>query len=164
MKKIITITTCVFFLICNSVYSQDNKQLKDSDKQILVNYFNEFLQVFQQKNIRSFARYDKNEINIFFEKNADISPTGEDSDMFSEIKKLEQDLIRNLIFTTITKGMPSENDIWVFKQCDITSLNFNLDIFYSDNSQSKIKKHLLINDLESLRTPFSKRDILGIIY
>ena len=130
----------------------------------LRDYFNDFLKSLKQQDIRSFARLDKNTLEIHFEKQPQIWPSSEEAYMQIEIKKMEKTMIENYSEYVITNSFKSSDDLKILRNSKLDRIKFILEISYADNTSSRSVRQVFINELVNSRTPISRSEFLRILY
>ncbi len=129
----------------------------------LMDFFNDFLEVLKQEEVRSFARLENNILKIYFEKSPQVWPSHEDVEMRREIQKLEQQMIRNYSEFVVLNSFKTKKDLQVLNNSNIKTIMFILDISYADNSKSRLTKQVSANTLIGSRIPISKNDFFHML-
>lgn len=145
--------------------SSDNIYAERKDRtERLELYFTDFLKALEQVDIRSFARLNGEVMEIYFERNQDLTPSYEDSDTKKEIKKLEINSFEDLAMFVISKTCSTEGDLETLSKTALIQIKFIQDIYYKDGTESHLTRAINIGNLLKLKTPLRKKEILDIIY
>lgn len=129
----------------------------------LEDFLNEFLQAYEQIDVRSFARLNGEAMEIYFERNNDITPSYEDRGMQEEIKKLELKSLKDLTLHVISNTCNTKEDLETLSKTTIDKIRFIQDIYYKDGTESHHKITIYKDDILNLRTPIRKKEVLDII-
>jgi len=145
--------------------SSDNIYAERKDRtERLELYFTDFLKALEQVDIRSFARLNGEVMEIYFERNQDLTPSYEDSDTKKEIRKLEINSFEDIAVFVISKTCSTEGDLETLSKTALIQIKFIQDIYYKDGTESHLTRAISIGNLLQLKTPLRKKEILDIIY
>lgn len=136
----------------------------DIENSLVTSIFNDFLQVFQQTNTKSFSFLKGKVLEIHFEKELEILPSDEDLQVGSRLKKMEQELIRNYSEHVIINMFQTKEDIELLKDFHVNKFRFIMKLQYSDNTINTVVKHFLVKDLRENRLPLSKNEFSRLLY
>ena len=128
----------------------------------VIELFNAYLNALNDELVRSFARKNKNRLDIFFEREVDLKPSSG-----HEIKEaslvLEETLIKSYAEQVLLNVFDSSDDLNLLRAINVEGLTFKLDMFYGDGSESRIERQITVQDLEKLEFPLSRRDTRGLL-
>lgn len=146
------------------VVTYTNQKEKKERTKRLENFLNQFLQVYSQIGIRSFAKLNGEIMEIYFEREEDLTPSNEEFDLQKEIKKLEKNSFNDLAEHFILKTCNSKKDLEILSQTLLKRIKFIQDIYYKDGTESHLTSSIYIDELLRLSTPLRKKEILDIMY
>lgn len=133
------------------------KKTEDLDAAV-VELFNGYLEALNQELVRSFARKNGNQLDIFFEREVELRPEERQGEIKKAARVLEQTLINSYSEQVLMNVFDQKNDLDLLRTINVSGLNFVLDMFYGDHSETRVTKQISIEELESLQFPISRRD------
>lgn len=129
---------------------------------VVIELFNAYLDAINDELVRSFARKNKNKLDIFFERKVDLKP-GSSQEIKEASHVLEETLIKSYAEQVLLNVFDSSDDLNLLRAINVEVLHFKLDMFYGDGSESRIERQVSVKDLEKLEFPMGRRDARALL-
>ena len=133
------------------------RKVEDLDAAV-VELFNGYLEALNQELVRSFARKNGNQLDIFFEREVDLKPEEKQGEIKKAARVLEETLINSYAEQVLMNVFDQKNDLDLLRTIQVSGLNFVLDMFYGDDSETRLTKQISVEELETLQFPINRRD------
>lgn len=133
------------------------RKVEDLDAAV-VELFNGYLEALNQELVRSFARKNGNQLDIFFEREVDLRPEEKQGEIKKAARVLEETLINSYAEQVLMNVFDQQNDLDLLRTIQVNGLNFVLDMFYGDGSETRLTKQISVGDLETLQFPINRRN------
>lgn len=138
------------------------RSIEDLDAAV-VELFNAYLGALNEELVRSFARKNGSRLDIFFEREVDLRPEEKQGEIKEAAKVLEQTLITTYAEQVLLNVFDQPNDLDLLRTIQVDRLNFILDMFYGDGSETRSHKSVTVEELETLQFPMSRRDARSLL-